>query len=430
MKTGGMRIAVIGGTGSREDALAWKLMQSPRVKEIFVYPGNAKTAVIPIDLTDIRAQIRAFQEHCIDLVVVGPEALLDLGIVDACQIAGIPIFGPTQAAAQIETDKGFAQELMKAYGIPHARGPVFSTFAGAVRYFDSPQTFSVAVKPAGLTAGKGVTMARSKGEALEVLQNIMVKRVFGNAGNRVVIQEGLSGREVSLLAFTDGKTVVPMVPACDYKRRDDGNYGPQTGGMGSYSSPGILSSEMLGQITETILIPTVQAMAKEGRPYKGVLYAGLMLTSDGPKVLEFNVRFGDPETQVILPRLETDLVEIMLAVINGTLDQIKIEWSDEACVGVVIAAPNYPESPSKGALITGLDRLAPGILVFHGGTKTSKNGGTLTDGGRILTIVAKGDTLLEAREKAYKNLPLIKIEGGSRYRGDIADIPVQLAMRV
>jgi len=274
------------------------------------------------------------------------------------------------------------------------------------------------VKADGLAAGKGSIVAESIEEALKALSEIMEERVFGSAGDQVVIEECLTGKEVSLLAFTDGKTVVPMVPACDYKRVFDGDQGPNTGGMGSYSPPGFFDDELANRARDTILEPTVRAMAKEGKPYKGVLYAGLIVTEDGPKVLEFNARFGDPENQVMIPRLVSDLVDIMLAVIDGTLDQIKVEWSDEACVGVVIASGGYPGSYQTGFPIEGLDRVDRDILVFHAGTK-AKQGKIYTDGGRVLTVAATGKTIAEAREKVYLNLPRIHFQG-CHYRKDIA----------
>ena len=415
-----LKVLVVGG-GGREHTLVWKLAQSPKVGEIYAAPGNAGTALIGCNLSiaasDIGALAEAAELYGIDLVVVGPEAPLAAGIVDSLQSRGIPVFGPTQAAAQIESSKVFAKELMQDYAIPCPQGVVFSSYRAARDYVHR-QPPPLVIKADGLAAGKGVTVARSTEEALKALSEAMEGRVFGDAGNRVVIEECLAGREASLLAFTDGRTVVPMVPACDYKRAFDGDQGPNTGGMGGYSPPEFLSPELIGDITSTILEPAVRAMEREGKPYKGVLYAGLMLSDHGPRVLEFNARFGDPESQVTLPRLKSDLVDIILATINGSLDQMRIEWSSQACVGVVMASAGYPGAYQTGFPISGLDELDDDILIFHAGTKLGQ-GQVYTDGGRVLTVVASGETLAQARERVYLNLPRIHFEG-CHYRRDIA----------
>ena len=340
------------------------------------------------------------------------------GIVDRFQESGIPIFGATSAAARIESSKVFAKELMQKYNIPCARGAVFSSYAEAREYVKqlSPP---IVVKADGLAAGKGVTVAHTTGQALDALANIMEAKAFGAAGDRVVIEECLKGSEMSAFAFTDGRTVIPMVAVCDYKPVFDGDQGPNTGGMGSYSPPYFDTAQLAKTVTETIMEPTVQAMAQEKRPYRGVLYGGLMITNDGPKVLEFNARFGDPETQVTLPLLKTDLVDIMLAVLNGNLNQINVEWSRDACVGVVLTSAGYPESYKTGFPITGLNDLDKGILVFHAATRLSSGGEVLTNGGRVLTVVATGSTIAEAREKVYANITRIHFEG-CHYRKDIA----------
>jgi len=390
-----------------------------------VAPGNAGTAKMAHNLnispTDIESLAKIAQDKGIELTVVGPEAPLADGVVDRFQGMGLPIFGPTKAATQIESSKVFAKELMQKYHIPCAQSTSFSEYTQA-KEFVQRQTPPVVIKADGLAAGKGVIVASSIPQALEALAQIMEARAFGTAGDRVVIEECLSGKEMSAFAFTDGNTVIPMVAACDYKRVYDGDQGANTGGMGSYSPPYFYNTALAKTVTETILKPAVKAMKKEGRLYKGVLYAGLMIANNGPKVLEFNARFGDPETQVTLPLLKTDLMDIILAVINGNLDQIEVEWSQDACVGVVMASHGYPDSYQTGFPITGLDNLDREIMVFHAGTKVdSEPGQILTNGGRVLTVVAAAKTITEARERVYLNLPRIHFEG-CHYRKDIADM--------
>jgi len=332
---------------------------------------------------------------------------------------GIPVFGPTKQAAQIETSKVFAKELMHKYNIPCARSVSFSKYAKAKEYIQR-QSPPIVVKADGLAAGKGVIVADSIPQAIEALNSIMEARIFGTAGDRVIIEEYLAGREMSSFAFTDGTTVVPMVAACDYKPVFDNNQGPNTGGMGSYSPPYFYNPRLDEAVNQTIMEPTVKAMAQEKRRYQGVLYGGLMITNNEPKVLEFNARFGDPEAQVTLPRLKTDLADIILAVINGNLDRIKVEWSEDACVGVVMASAGYPGNYKTGLPVTGLDNLDKDIVVFHAGTKSgSETDQVLTSGGRVLTVVATGSTIAEAREKVYNNIPRIHFDG-CHYRRDIA----------
>jgi len=408
------------GNGAREHALVWKLKQSPKAGKIYVAPGNAGTAAIAenvdIPAGDIEALAKAAQKYQIDLTVVGPEAPLASGVVDLFQKLRLPVFGPTKAAAQIESSKVFSKNLMQKYGIPCAQGMIFSSYSEARDYVQS-QPAPLVIKADGLAAGKGVVVATSRKQALEALSDVMERKSLGNAGDRVIVEECLSGKEVSLLAFTDGKTVCPLVPACDYKRVFDSDQGPNTGGMGSYSPPGFFDQSQVEEAQRTVLKPAVQAMASEGMPYKGILYAGLMVTPDGIKVLEFNARFGDPETQAIIPRLNTDLVDIMLAVIERKLNKMKIEWSNEACVGVVMASGGYPGKYKTGFPITGLDKLDRDILVFHAGTTVKE--GAVTNGGRVLTVVAKGKTLTDARARVYANIPRIHFEG-CHYRRDIA----------
>ncbi len=437
-----MKILVIGG-GGREHTLVWKIAQSPKVEKVFVAPGNAGTAGIAENLnvqpTDIEALGKVAQEKGIDLVLVGPESPLASGIVDYFENLGIPIFGPTKAATQIESSKVFARNLMEKYGIPCSNGVVFSSYSEARKYLGQ-QKPPIVVKADGLAAGKGVVIANSMSEANKALSDIMEAKIFGSAGDRVIIDECLTGREVSLIAFTDGKTVSPMLPACDYKKIGDNDQGPNTGGMGSYCPPGFFSTELIEKATNTILQPTVKAMASEGMPYQGVLYAGLMVVDGEPLVLEFNARFGDPETQAVLPLLKTDLVDILMAVVQGNLDQLKIEWSSDACVGVVMASGGYPGSYKTGFPITGLDKFVAesdkkknlgrsynqfsakaekDSLVFHAGTKLGDDGIIYTNGGRVLTVVGTGKNMAGAREKVYRNLPDIYFEG-CYYRKDIA----------
>jgi len=412
---------VIGG-GGREHTLVWKIAQSPKVNKVFVAPGNAGTALIAENLdihpTDIEALGETAKDKGIDLVVIGPEIPLALGIVDYFDSLGIPVFGPTKAAAQIESSKVFARNLMEKYGIPCPEGTVFTSYPEACEYLER-QPPPVVVKADGLAAGKGVIITSSMQEAAKALSDIMKARIFGSAGDKVILDEYLIGRELSLIAFTDGKTVSPMVPACDYKKVWDNDQGPNTGGMGSYSPPGFFPAELVEKATDTVLLPAVNAMANEGIIYKGVLYAGLMVTDKELLVLEFNCRFGDPETQAVLPLLKTDLVDILLAVIQGNLDQVKIEWSSDACVGVVMASAGYPGSYKKGLPIKGLNEMDKDLLIFHAGTRLGDDGIVYTNGGRVLTVVGIGKDMAEAREKVYSNIPKIYFEG-CHYRKDIA----------
>jgi len=414
-----MKVLVVGG-GGREHALVWKLNQSPRVKEIFCAPGNAGIArdatCVKISAEDIPALLAFALEKGIDLTVVGPEAPLTAGIVDQFQAAGLRIFGPSRVAAEIEGSKVVAKEIMAKYGIPTAAYAVFTDPGEASAYIKKKGAPCV-VKADGLAAGKGVIVAMDEQTALAAVRTIMEDRAFGDAGNRLVVEECLEGEEVSILAFTDGVNVVPMVSSQDHKRAYDGDQGPNTGGMGAYAPAPVYTPEVHRQTMEQILIPMVRALREEGRLYRGVLYAGLMVTSQGPKVLEFNARFGDPEAQPVLTLLETDLVEIIDAVLENRLDRIQIKWREGASVCVVLASRGYPGSYEKGKVITGLDRLPEGVVVFHAGT-AEKDGSIVTAGGRVLGVTATGRDIPAALETAYKAVDNIHFEG-MHYRRDV-----------
>lgn len=415
-----MRILVVGG-GAREHALAWKLAQSPRVDRLFIAPGNAGTAQVgtnlPIPATDVERLAEQALLHRIDLTVVGPEEPLARGLVDRFRRLGLLAFGPTQTAARIEASKAFAKEVMWAEGVPTARAEVFDQYEPARSYVEKAP-LPLVVKADGLAGGKGSVVCTTREEALAALERMMVRKEFGEAGERVLVEECLEGREVSVFAFTDGERVSPLVAACDYKRLLDGDGGPNTGGMGAYSPPGFWRPELAQEVRLRILEPTLRGLARRGSPFTGVLYAGLMLTAEGPKVLEFNCRLGDPEAQVILPRLASDLVEALVQVAEGRLEQAPLEWSEDACVGVVLASPGYPGPTPKGLPIRGLDALDPEVLVFHGGTAWEE-GQVVTAGGRVLTLVALGQTLAQARRRVYANVPRLHFEG-MHYRRDIA----------
>ncbi|WP_338032947.1 phosphoribosylamine--glycine ligase [Dehalogenimonas alkenigignens] len=409
------------GSGGREHAIVWKIKQSPRVEAVFAAPGNGGTANIvenlDINPADVTKLLDAVHALGIDLVVIGPEGPLAAGLADEFQSRLIPVFGPSRAAAQLESSKTFARSLMEKYAIPCARGKSFTNFLEARAYLKA-QSAPLVVKADGLAAGKGVSVCTTLAEAESTLQKMMEQKVFGAAGNRVIIEEYLIGQEMSYLAFTDGKTIVPMPPACDYKRVYEGNTGPNTGGMGAYSPPPFFDNRMGARLDATVMQPIVRALAEEGIRYRGVIYAGLMLTDDGPKVLEFNARFGDPETQVILPQLKTDLVDIMLAVIEDSLDKIIVEWEKRACVTVVMASGGYPEEYKKGLPISGLDALDAGVTVFHAGTLAADEK-TITSGGRVLSVTACGDDFAQARDLVYDNISRISFEG-AHFRHDIA----------
>lgn len=402
-----MKILVI-GSGGREHALAWKLKDSPQTEKLYAIPGNPGIAAIAecvpqISLTDNAAVVAFAKENGIDLVVVGPEAPLAGGIVDALAAEGIKAFGPAKLAAEIEGSKAFSKGLMKKYGIPTAKYEVFSD-AAAARAYIKAEGAPIVVKADGLAAGKGVVVAMTEEEALAAVDEIMEGEAFGAAGSRIVIEEFMAGEEVSILAFTDGKTIRAMIPSQDHKRAYDGDKGPNTGGMGAYAPAPVAPPALVAEVQKTILEPTIRAMEQEGRLYKGCLYAGLMVTAEGAKVVEFNCRFGDPETEVVLPLLKGDLVEIMLACIDGKLADVEIPWGTGAAVTVVLAAGGYPKAYEKGAEITGLaDAEAKGCLVFHAGT-AEKDGKLVTAGGRVLNVVAEAADIRAAVEKAYRGV--------------------------
>jgi len=417
-----MNVLVV-GSGAREHAIAWKLRQSQRLSDLFVAPGNAGTAAIarnlPVSASDVDGICSAARDHRIDLVIVGPEDPLARGLVDRLLAAGIAAFGPTQSAARIESSKAFSKELLLDHGIPTAAARTFNNRHDARNYVQS-LAGSLVVKADGLAAGKGVFVCDTQEEALQAIDTLMAEdSPFGEAGRTVIIEERLTGREVSAHAFTDARTVVPMPFACDYKRARDGDEGPNTGGMGAYSPPLWLDEAMEPYIHEHITEAAVQAMMKEGAPYRGVLYPGLMITAEGPKVLEFNCRFGDPETQVLLPRLKSDLLNICWAVANGALADAEVDWSTDACVGIVMASGGYPDDYRTGYPIAGLNSVEDGVLVFHGGTATADSGEVITAGGRVLTVVATASTLQEARARAYRNVQRIHFTR-AHYRRDIA----------
>ena len=413
-----MNILVI-GSGGREHALFWKLSESPQTERIYAIPGNPGMGeMTDIVVTDNAAILQFAKEKDIGLVVVGPEVPLMNGLVDDLEAAGIPAFGPRANAAEIEGSKSFAKDLMKKYGIPTARYEVFAEAEAARAYIRSEGT-PIVVKADGLAAGKGVVVAMTEQEALDAVDAIMENNSFGDAGERVVIEEFMEGEEASLLAFTDGTVIRPMISAQDHKRVFDGDKGPNTGGMGTYAPAPVMTPELRERAVEEILKPTISAMEKEGRAYRGCLYLGLMITADGPKVVEFNARFGDPETQVVLPLLDGDLVQIMHACAGGTLADVPIRWKDGAAVCVVLAAGGYPASYEKGNEIYGIGNAEKlGALVFHAGT-AKKNGKIVTNGGRVLGVVGMGKDIASAVQSAYDAVDQISFKG-EYHRKDIA----------
>lgn len=417
------------GSGGREHTLAWKIAQSERVKQVFVAPGNAGTVwaggkgLAPsenllVGVEEFEQLLDFAKENEVGLTVVGPEVPLAEGVVDLFQAAGLAIFGPSKAAAQLEASKAFSKQFMADNHIPTADYQTFSDYEFARDYLESAHG-PLVIKASGLAAGKGVILCQDVAEAKTALQLIMLEKQFGVAGDEIIIEECLIGPELSVLAFTDGKTIVPLSPSRDHKRAFDQDEGPNTGGMGAYAPVASLAPDLLAEIHQSVLQVAVDGMAANGTPYKGLLYAGLMLTADGPKVLEFNCRFGDPETEVVVPLLASDLVEVMLACIEGRLDKSAVQLYEGACATVVMASEGYPGSYPKGLEITGLgaaNQLA-GVTVFHAGT-VYEDGRLLTSGGRVLAVSATGETLEAALEQAYRGVDLIHFEG-AHYRKDI-----------
>ena len=417
-----MNVLIIGG-GGREHTLAWRISQSPDLEDMYCCPGNTGTAALGTNVNlspdDFKNLIQFAKDKKISLTVVGPEAPLCAGIVDAFEDAGLRIFGPSKSAARIEGDKAFAKQLMRQYAVPTAEARIFTSYHDAREYVIT-RDHGVVVKASGLAAGKGVIVCRDPSDGLLALDDIMQKRRFGDAGETVIVEEKLKGPELSVLALVSGHTIYTLEAAQDFKRIGEGDTGANTGGMGSYSPVPLADAKLLRQIESQTLVPIVDAMRREGCPYRGVLYAGLMLTAGEPKVLEFNCRFGDPETQAVLMRFRGDLLAVLNAVVDETLEDASIAWDPRSAVCVVAAAEGYPEEYPKGMVIEGLDRLddADDVMVFHAGTKQIDNW-TVTSGGRVLGVTALGDTLDAARARAYEAISQIEFEG-VYYRRDIA----------
>ncbi len=415
-----MKILVV-GSGGREHALAWKLAQSKRIQVVMAAPGNGGTALDPhirnVPISD-PAQLADFvQTEGIGLTVVGPEAPLAAGIVDIFRARGLKIFGPTQKAAQLESSKDFAKAFMQRHGIPTAKYQTFSDAAAAHRYIDE-QGAPIVIKADGLAAGKGVVVAMSLEEAHGAIDMMLSDNRFGDAGARVVVEEFLEGEEASFIVMVDGKNILALATSQDHKRLLDNDEGPNTGGMGAYSPAPIVTPQLHARVMREIIQPTVQGMAKDGIPYTGFLYAGLMIDADGnPKTLEFNCRMGDPETQPIMARLKTDLVTVMEHAVNGTLDQIELDWDRRTALGVVMAAGGYPDAPKKGDIISGIPAETPDSVTFHAGT-TLENGELTTSGGRVLCVVGLGDSVRLAQKNAYDAVDQIRFDG-MQFRRDI-----------
>ncbi len=420
-----MKVLVI-GQGGREHALCWKLKNSPSVERVFCAPGNAGTArdVTNVDIssTDVLKLVEFAKSERIDLTVVGPEVSLVAGVVDVFQAAKLRIFGPTKLAAELEGSKIFSKELMRKANVPTAEFRSFTRFQDAVMYLEEREETPLVVKADGLAAGKGVFVCKNRDEAMNAAKQIMVEQAFGTSGSKIVMEECLIGHEASILAIVDGNTILPLEASQDHKRAGDGDTGPNTGGMGAYCPTPLITESLMDQIIEKVLVPTVHFMNVEDRPFKGCLYAGIMVTNQGPKVLEFNVRFGDPETQPVLMRLKSDLGELLKAAADGKLSDFgPVEWDSRPAVCVVMAADGYPGTIKKGSVIRGLEDAAdiPDAKVFHAGTAV-KDGQVVTDGGRVLGVTALGTDFAEAKLRAYQAVKCIRWQGGW-CRKDISD---------
>lgn len=412
------------GNGGREHAIAWKLAQSKNLSKLYIAPGNPGTAQcgknIPIGVNDADKLVDFAKQNNVALVVVGPEDPLAAGAVDVFEAAGIKAFGPSGDAAQLEADKAFSKQLIRSSAISSAEGQVFERFADAKAYIASRDE-PVVVKAAGLAKGKGVFVCDDPADGIVAAEKIMCGKIFGPAGDKIVVEDKLLGEEASILAFVDSRNIYVMESSQDHKAIGDGDSGPNTGGMGAYSPAPVINDAMMDRITREILVPVVDGMNRNGTPYKGVLYAGVMITAGGPRVLEFNVRFGDPETQPILMRLKSDLLEVMLAVCDGKLDKVTLQWDPRPAVCVVMAAGGYPGEYEKGKTITGIEQAEKleDVVVFHAGT-AAKNASLVTNGGRVLGVTAMGQTVADAKAKAYEAVDKIKFDG-AYCRRDIAD---------
>ena len=418
-----MKVLIV-GSGGREHALAWRISRSQDLSSLWVANGNAGTSQIatnlPVKPDDVEGILTSARSLAVDLVVVGPEIPLSLGLVDRLNGLGIPAFGPTRAAAQIEASKSFALEVMKDAGVPCPDFQVFRNQVDALAFLEK-HSGPLVVKADGLAAGKGVSLCQTAEESAAAVRACMTAGTFGDAGKTVVFEEMLTGPEVSVFAFCDGAQISELATACDYKRLKDGNRGPNTGGMGSFAPADLWNPQLAEEVNRTIMLPVVQAMAERGAPYRGVLYAGIMLTADGPKVLEFNCRFGDPESQVVLPLLESDPLQVMMACHHGRLSETPVHWSGKHHAGVVMVSGGYPASYQTGFEISGLGQEDEDTLVFHAGTALEQSTGTsrvITDGGRVLTVVGRGDSLAQARSRAYDRLRQISFQAAF-YRTDI-----------
>jgi phosphoribosylamine--glycine ligase len=412
------------GNGGREHAIAWKLSQSKNLTKLYTAPGNPGTAAcgenVPISASDIKKLLEFAKEKKIELMVAGPEAPLAEGIVDVFEAAGVKAFGPCKEAAKLEADKAFAKHLMRSCAISTAEGRVFERFEDA-KSFIASRDEAVVIKAAGLAAGKGVFVCDEPSDGILAAEKIMVKKIFGDAGKRIVVEDKLLGEEASILTFVDGRNIYVMESSQDHKPIGDGDTGPNTGGMGAYSPAPVVTDKLMDHINREILVPVVDGMNRHGSPYKGVLYAGIMVTAAGPRVLEFNVRFGDPETQPILMRLKSDLLEVMAAVCEQKLDEVTLKWDPRPAVCVVMASGGYPGDYEKGKVITGIEEAnaMQDVFVFQAGTK-KQDGKLVTDGGRVLGVTAVGADIGEAQRWAYQAVEKIRFDG-AYYRHDIAD---------